>query len=740
MKLRNKILLYFGSFSLFFIICFLFINYQIVQKTLYRTATKDLEVLVESVYDASESLLETVIRNYLRSAVEQNLLYLDQLNQKVERGTLDLNEAKDMFQDYTSIQQFGESGYIGAIRELKGEIYLEIHPYLRNEDCTGTTVCQEWMQQKNGYNSYEWQNPGEEKVRKKVAYIQYYEPWEWVVGATTYEDELYQLVQIEDLRPLITSFKIRDNGYFFLMDSQYIMRIHPNLEGEYMYDAVNSEGVYIIQELLGKGNDIYSYKWLNPESGREEEKYALMKIIDPFGWYVVATGYISDIEHPVRKQMRISYVLMMTMFLLLIVLILHFSRSLRIPLYHQIEGLNQFYLNRIPYKAQIRAVSEIESVGKAIEEMIFSIIQSEKERQHLVEQLDSVINSMPSMLIGLDKNASIVFLNKKALDFTGVQKEEALNQTIFDFLTDFEKVHSLILEGLESGKTLSAQIALRENSGQDDSQHFDVTVFPLAGTKETAVLRIDDVSERIQMEEMLQHSRKMDAIGQLAGGVAHDFNNMLTGILNAAEILKIQLEGDSSYTPYLEIIENASLRAANLTQQLLTFSRKKHSYFIELDIHQMLKQSVTILRHSVSKKIDIIESYSAENTQIKGDMDQLQSLFMNLGINASHAMSDEGTIHIKTSNTFIKEAIALSENEYLNPGKYVQVEVKDTGHGIPEELQDKIFEPFFTTRDVGQGTGLGLSSAMGVVRQHGGRIRLESKKNLGTRFIIELPL
>lgn len=740
MKLRNRILLYFGTFSLFFILIFLFINYQIIHKTLYQTAQKDLEILVESVYNASESLLETVIRNYLRSAVEQNILYIKQLNKEVEQGTVSLDEAKQNFQNYASIQKFGESGYIGAIKEYGDKIYLEIHPFLRNEDCTGTTVCQEWIQQKNGFNSYEWQNPGEESVRKKVAYIQYYEPWDWVVGATTYEDELYQLVQIEDLRPLITSFRIRDNGYFFLMDSDYIMRIHPNLEGEYMYNVTNSDGVYIIQEILDQEGEFYYYKWPNPVSGRDEEKYALMKVINPFGWYVAATGYLSDIQRPIRKQMRISFFLMITMVVSLLILILFFSRSLTRPLYQLMEGLHQFYLDRSLYKMDFRAVSEIESVGKSIEEMTFSILQSEKDKQKLMEQLDSIINSMPSMLVGINKNRQIIFLNQRFMDFTGIKKPDALNQPVLKILGEFEEAHPTIIQGLDNGKISSINISLKKDNHHEKDMHFEITVFPLAGEKNTAVIRIDDVSERIYMEEMLLHSRKMDAIGQLAGGVAHDFNNMLTGILNAMEMLRIHSKVDAECASYLDMIEHASLRAANLTQQLLTFSRKGRKKSTPLDIHKILHQTVVILHHSVDKKIRLEENYEAADSVITGDEDQMQSLFMNLGINASHAMPGGGNLYFRTLNRVLDKEIPLSDKEIMAPGKYIQIEVCDTGHGIPKEIQDKIFEPFFTTKDVGQGTGLGLSSAMGVVRQHGGRIRIESDGNKGTSFIIELPL
>ena len=253
--------------------------------------------------------------------------------------------------------------------------------------------------------------------------------------------------------------------------------------------------------------------------------------------------------------------------------------------------------------------------------------------------------------------------------------------------------------------------------------------------------RLQAEKEKRELEEQLSQSRKMDAIGQLAGGVAHDFNNMLGGILGAAQLLKSPKRNlDEKSTKFVNMIVQAAERAADLTTKLLTFARKGKIESSVNDINEILDDSFSILTKTIDKKIDIIINMKAKNSLVKGDRADLQNCFINLGINSSHAMDGGGQLICTTENIFLDNNYCDASSFNLVPGDYVKVEMKDTGIGINSNNLDKIFEPFFTTKKLGEGTGLGLAAVYGTVLDHFGAIVVDSKVDIGTKFSLFFPI
>ncbi len=247
-----------------------------------------------------------------------------------------------------------------------------------------------------------------------------------------------------------------------------------------------------------------------------------------------------------------------------------------------------------------------------------------------------------------------------------------------------------------------------------------------------------EITEQVKLEQQLRHAQKMDAIGQLAGGIAHDFNNVLGGILGAAELLSMELSSNKNANQYLAIIQDASERASDLVRKLLAFGRQNTLVSTPVDSQTALNEAIALLKVSVDKKVSVESNLEAENTMVIGDLSQLQNVFLNLGINASHAMPNGGKIIIESKNIRLDE---IGSNAYgLEPGHYVKFEFRDTGCGIPPANLNKIFEPFFTTKEKGKGTGLGLAAAFGVVKQHRGSINVYSEVGVGTVFHVLLPL
>ncbi|MEI6147708.1 MAG: ATP-binding protein [bacterium] len=236
--------------------------------------------------------------------------------------------------------------------------------------------------------------------------------------------------------------------------------------------------------------------------------------------------------------------------------------------------------------------------------------------------------------------------------------------------------------------------------------------------------------------EQLRQSEKMQAIGQLAGGVAHDFNNQLGGIIGFAELLSDNLT-DPTLKVYAEKILEAGGRAADLTRQLLAFSRKGKYLSMPTDVHRVIQEVVELLNRSVDKRIEIQQYLEATPSLVLADPAQIQSALLNLGLNARDAMPEGGELFFRTCLVTFS---ADHPDEELKPGRYVQISVTDTGVGINAATMKRLFEPFFTTKEVGKGTGLGLASAYGTIKNHGGTIRVYSEPGHGSTFSIYLPV
>lgn len=247
-----------------------------------------------------------------------------------------------------------------------------------------------------------------------------------------------------------------------------------------------------------------------------------------------------------------------------------------------------------------------------------------------------------------------------------------------------------------------------------------------------------DITRRKELESQLKHALKMEAIGQLAGGVAHDFNNQLSGIMGYGELLSRRLE-DDSLKKYADFIITGAKRASDLTQKLLTFSRKSQYNMRIINLHDIISEVVEILKHSLDKKIEIQESLTASPSTILGDSSQVQSAVLNLALNAKDAMSDGGKVSFLTENVTVDSELYDIENSLIGPGEYIKLSVADTGLGISKDVQSRIFEPFFTTKDSGKGTGMGLAAVYGTVKQHRGKIILNSDVGKGSCFSIYFP-
>jgi signal transduction histidine kinase len=254
---------------------------------------------------------------------------------------------------------------------------------------------------------------------------------------------------------------------------------------------------------------------------------------------------------------------------------------------------------------------------------------------------------------------------------------------------------------------------------------------------QTEVIRLK-LEREAQLEGQLAQAQKLESLGRLAGGVAHDFNNLLTVINGYSDLLLLGVKSGNAMRAPLEAIKKAGERAADLTQQLLAFGRKQLVQPKRFDLNALLHDTEDMLRRLVGEDVAVIVSNSESQALVNADPNQIHQVLMNLAANARDAMPEGGELRINTSNILLDAEFSAAHPE-VAPGDYVLLEVADTGSGMDEKIRAQIFEPFFTTKEQGRGTGLGLATAYGIVRQSGGLIEVESTAGLGTTFRIYLP-
>ncbi|MHB8056894.1 MAG: response regulator [Desulfuromonadaceae bacterium] len=258
---------------------------------------------------------------------------------------------------------------------------------------------------------------------------------------------------------------------------------------------------------------------------------------------------------------------------------------------------------------------------------------------------------------------------------------------------------------------------------------------------EQCVLTVSlDVTEQKRMEEQIRQTQKMDVIGQLAGGVAHDFNNMLTAILGSAELLEPYVRDNSAAAKMLGNIQKAASRSAGLAGQLLSFSRKGQKHRIQTCINATIHEVISLLERTIDKNITLETRLLAKQACVVGDPTLLQNALLNLGVNARDAMPDGGVITFTTANIELDSNYCRSSAFTIVPGSYVEIAVSDNGTGMSEETIKHVFEPFFTTKGVGKGTGLGLAAVYNTITDHHGCISIFSEPGTGTVFKTYLPL
>ncbi|WP_234417089.1 ATP-binding protein [Loktanella sp. Alg231-35] len=346
------------------------------------------------------------------------------------------------------------------------------------------------------------------------------------------------------------------------------------------------------------------------------------------------------------------------------------------------------------------------------------------------------IDDLPVPLLKVANDGQLLAANSEARALLHIPTPQG--RRLSDVLDGPGRLITDWLEEALNGRSAHVSQFLRVRGASEDT--FIQVTLSIAGEQDDPhlIAVLNDVTELKTLESQFVQSQKMQAIGQLAGGVAHDFNNLLTAISGHCDLLLLRHdEGDQNYGDLIQIHQNAN-RAASLVGQLLAFSRKQNLLPEEIDLRDTMSDLTHLLNRLVGEKVTLTLDHDCDLLRIKADKRQLEQVMMNLVVNARDAMQGTGEIKIVTKNLSLSTEMTR-DRVTVPKGSYVMVKVKDDGHGIASETLDKIFEPFWTTKRQGEGTGLGLSTAYGIVKQTGGYIFVESEIGRGTTFTLLFP-
>ncbi len=406
-------------------------------------------------------------------------------------------------------------------------------------------------------------------------------------------------------------------------------------------------------------------------------------------------------------------------------------------------------------------VIELERTIRSLKAEIEERTQAEQETDHLRRVLKNIIDSMPSVLVGVNIGGQVTHWNREAADVTGVSAgaaQGALLEDVFPVLSAQMENVRLALQDRQPRKVEKIQTRIR-----GEMRFTDLMVYPLVGNGVNgAVLRMDDVTQRVRIEEMMIQTEKMMSVGGLAAGMAHEINNPLGVILQGVQGAQRRLSPDlpknltvaqacgteletirhylekRSILAYLEGIREAGLRAAKIVENMLNFSRGSVSGQSPVSVKEIADRSIELAAsdYDLKKKYDfktlnIVREYDWNLPEVVLSAAEIEQVILNLLKNAAHAIAEK---------TYGSEVPTITIRTYSDDA-FVSIEVEDNGQGMSEDVRKRVFEPFFTTKDVGLGTGLGLSvSYFIIMKNHKGKFRVESELGEGTKFIIQLPL
>ena len=482
-------------------------------------------------------------------------------------------------------------------------------------------------------------------------------------------------------------------------------------------------------------------------AAKDQEGMPILRVVAPTkaGWFVATTVQQGLIDAAGRAAIRNAVIAGIGLLLLSLLCAYAISRRLRVP----IEALAKQAgaLGRgeklAPIDTPIREIGLVTAALSAAEAGLRERAQQRDEADAALRinqaQFQAIMDHAPVLVLVKDLAGTYTFVNRAAKTWAGASITPAVGKTAHDILS-MEGAGEVVLADAKVIATkapLQREMTIETPTGRRTMLSVKFPLLDATNSVSAIGTIVTDITDRKHAEAQLSQAQRMEAIGQLTGGVAHDFNNMLTAILLNADVLATQIENDS-LRQLAEAMRRAAEHGADLTRRLLAFGRRQTLMPRPTDINELLSDMVPLMKRTLGEHIEIKLALGADLWLATVDRGQLESAALNLAVNARDAMPSGGRLTIETANAELDEDYA-ARNPDVRTGRYVMIAIADTGSGMAPDVLARAFEPFFTTKDVGKGTGLGLSMVYGFVKQSEGHVRIYSDVGVGTVVRLYLP-
>ncbi len=750
--------------------------YSQVRDNIEHYIKEELSTSNQAITDMVETAATASIKSHLRAIAEKNREILTLFYEESKKTQITESQAKERAARILFSQVIGETGYIYCINSQGMAV---VHPKreIHKTDLSRWDFIQEQIRKKEGYLEYDWKNPEEVQPRSKALYMTYFEPWDWIISVSSYKSEFAKLVSIDDFKNQILGLTYRESGYSYVIDTKGNWVIHPEMSGN-IFDTYSPQRDAFLKEMISQRSGYLTYFWKNPSEPRAREKFIAFDFIPNFNWIIASSSYTEEVFSPLLNMRKIFILIAVLTLLITAVVSLAVSASITKPLTAFIRRFEKAAEGDLTSRMDDARQDEIGKISASFNLFMDRLDTAQKEtraeitnRKKAQEELDNlqhylsdIINSMPSILIGVDRHLHVTQWNKKAQEETGLSMSDATGKYILDVFPRIEDQISQIRESLTTNET--RQISkLSSISDTGDTRHEDVTIYPLSHSRDRgAVLRIDDVTEKEMLEEAIVQNEKMLSVGGLAAGMAHEINNPLAGVIQNSHLLinrltdtkmPANIKAAEEAATTMEIIHDfmtrrkipriigavidSSTRMADIVENMLSFARKEEPTSSTHDLVTLMDKTLTIAssdydlrKHYDFKSIIIEKEYEPDLPMIGCQGNKIQQVILNILNNGAQAMTET------PGNKKPKFILRLFREIKAN---MLCMEIQDNGPGMDPKIRKRIFEPFFTTKPVGIGTGLGLSVSYFIITEnHGGTLDVVSKPGKGTTFIIRLPM
>jgi len=764
LKFRNRLLITFLFVFIPLILMGSAVVYYQVKKILQNSIEKELQDKTDALTNLIRTSASISIKTRLHAIAEKNMNIAQHYYERYMSGSLSRSEAIDRIEEIFLSQPIGISGYIYCLNS-KG--IVEIHPNdkVKNTDVSGFEFVRRQLETRNGYLEYNWKNPGEDKERPKALYMAYFEPFDWIISVSSYREEFYHLVDINDFRDNLLPHKTGDTGDVSVLSEDGTMLVHPDIQEL----NVSHQSAYpdeLFKQILQEKNGKIKYSWTNPGEQRARGKLVIFKHLPEYKWIMASSIYVEDVFMPINIFRNVLIFILSVIVLSSVGITYLISTSLTKPLVSVMKKLEEGAGGNYSVRMDEGKSDEFGQLARHFNSFMEQLEQSQEQikteigknieiQAALVEndlKLRSLFNQSFQYTGILSPSGILEEINQSVLEFAGCSAEEVRYKPFWQapWFRHDPDVQRQLKEAIK--------VAIEKNfvryettsiSKQNEIRNIDISiksVFNASGEVAFIMTESRDITEyklaareRKNMAVQLEKSQKMEAIGTLAGGIAHDFNNILSGILGYAQLAEMNLSSPVKARGHLSQIMKGAHRAAELTQQILTFSRRAEFEKQPLSLYLVIKEALKLLRSSIPSTIDITETIAAKS-KILADPTQMHQVIMNLCTNAYHAMGENvGTLSVRLNEKVISDESDVF-GQKINEGKYLELEVTDTGHGMDDDILKKAFDPYFTTKEIGKGTGFGLALVHAIVEEHGGYINVQTQVGKGSSFYIGLPV